>query len=501
MNPKKKIKKAMDSRFRGNDGTHTTPNQSVKYATPITSTKTVKPTRSNKPTRSSIPTSSVMPASPVNPADSVMPAGPVNPASPVMPAGTVMPAKAGIHKNQNKKTKTTFYRNKIKRNMVYLGDVAQIISGQSPKGQFYNEKKKGIPFYQGKKEFGEIYLKNPAKWTISVTKTAKPNDILMSVRAPVGPVNITLQKICIGRGLASIRGIESKINQMFLFHYLKHNQDKFIGGGGSIFDSISQESIKAIKIPLPPLNEQKKIVDILSTWDQAIEKTNKLILAKKNQFKWLLKRLITDPKNNPKWQKAKLGELGLISSSGVDKKVIENEEAVRLVNYLDVLHKNFICSDDLNHWVTAPKNKIDKCNIKKGDIFFTPSSEIQGDIAHSAVVVEDIEKAVYSYHIVRFRLKENWDIKFRAYIFKSNHFYKQAFSICQGSGQRYVISQDDFRKMNIYFPPSVLDQKNIGDILAMKEKEIDLLKQISEKYQKQKKGLMQQLLTGQKRLY
>ena len=226
----------------------------------------------------------------VNPPKSVNPASSVNLTGSTIPTSLVMPAKAGIHKNQNKKT--TFYHNKIKRNMVNLGDVAQIISGQSPKGQFYNDKKKGIPFYQGKKEFGEIYLKNPAKWTISVTKTTKPNDILMSVRAPVGPVNITLQKICIGRGLASIRGIESKINQMFLFHYLKHNQDKFIGGGGSIFDSISQEAIKAIKIPLPPLTEQKKIADILSTWDQAIDKLKQISEKYQEQKKGLMQELL-----------------------------------------------------------------------------------------------------------------------------------------------------------------------------------------------------------------
>ncbi|MDE0119815.1 MAG: restriction endonuclease subunit S [Bdellovibrionales bacterium] len=289
-------------------------------------------------------------------------------------------------------------------------------------------------------------------------------------------------------------------NERFIFYFIQAlDLSKF--NSGSAVPTLNRNDIHELTVIVPSLiDEQKRIVGVLSTWDQAIEKLGKLISAKEKQFKWLLKRLITDQKNNSNWERAKLGELGIVSSSGVDKKVIEGEESVRLVNYLDVLNRNFICSDDLSHWVTAPKNKIEKCNIKKGDIFFTPSSEIQGDIAHSAVAIEDIKKAVYSYHVVCFRLKENWDIMFRSYIFKSDHFYKQAYSLCQGSGQRYVISQDDFRKMDISFPSSVLEQKRIANILNTKEIEIKTLQNLSNKYQSQKKGLMQKLLTGKVRL-
>ena len=291
-------------------------------------------------------------------------------------------------------------------------------------------------------------------------------------------------------GIKIIKVNESLVTK-FIYFYLKFNPIKSSGYSRNF------SKLKKIKIPLPPLFEQKRIVEILSTWDQAIETINKLTSAKEKQFKWLLKKLITDQKNNPNWKKTKLGEIGVISSSGVDKKNLENEEEVKLVNFLDVLNKNFICSNDLAHWVTAPKNKVTKCSVKKGDIFFTPSSEIQGDIAHSAVAMEDIDKAVYSYHIIRLRLKENWSVFFRAYIFKQEHFYKQACSLCQGSGQRYVISLGDFKKMTIYYPTSILEQNKIGNILNEAEKEIETLKQLSKKYEKQKKGLMQKLLTGE----
>ena len=86
-----------------------------------------------------------------------------------------------------------------------LGDVCKVIAGQSPEGKFYNSEGKGMPFYQGKKEYGEKYIGDPTTWTTKITKEAEAEDILMSVRAPVGPVNFATQRICIGRGLAAIR--------------------------------------------------------------------------------------------------------------------------------------------------------------------------------------------------------------------------------------------------------------------------------------------------------
>ncbi len=281
----------------------------------------------------------------------------------------------------------------------------------------------------------------------------------------------------------------------FAFYSLQNLRlDRFYAGSG--VPTLNRNDVHKQSILVPPLSQQKAITSLLETWDTAIEKTERLIAAKGKQFKWLLKRLISDQRNNPEWRKVKLNDVGLVSSAGVDKKTVEGENSVRLVNYLDVLRKDFISSDDLDHWVTAPDRKVIQCDVRKGDVFFTPSSEIQGDIAHSAVAVEDIDKAVYSYHIVRFRLNENWDTVFRTYAFKSSHFYKQAYRMCEGSGQRYVISQDDFRNMTICIP-NLEEQRKIAQTLSTAQKEIDLLRQFAKRYRTQKRGLMQKLLTGE----
>jgi type I restriction enzyme S subunit len=149
--------------------------------------------------------------------------------------------------------------------------VAQVIAGQSPKSEFYNSEGQGEPFYQGKKEFGDRFIGPPTTWTTSANRIAEAGDILMSVRAPVGPVNITQQRICIGRGLAAIRP-GPRIDRDFLYYALLERQSEIRGTEGAVFASINKTQIGAVKIPLPPLAEQKRIVAILDEAFEAIER-------------------------------------------------------------------------------------------------------------------------------------------------------------------------------------------------------------------------------------
>ncbi len=152
-----------------------------------------------------------------------------------------------------------------------LGDVCQVVAGQSPEGKFYNSEGNGMPFYQGKKEYGEKYIGEPTKWTTKVTKEAEAGDILMSVRAPVGPVNFATEKICIGRGLAAIRA-GMTVYREYLYNFLVHHENEIEGNTGAVFNSINKKQIEGIGFPLPPLPEQQRIVSILDRAFAAIDK-------------------------------------------------------------------------------------------------------------------------------------------------------------------------------------------------------------------------------------
>jgi restriction endonuclease S subunit len=170
-----------------------------------------------------------------------------------------------------------------------------------------------MPFYQGKTEFGEIYIKEPQNWTTQITRIADQDDILMSVRAPVGPVNLATQKICIGRGLAAIRPTD-KIDKLFLFYYLHATEDKIKGGGGSVFDSISKNQIEAISLPLPPLNIQQEIVSEIESYRKIIDGARQVVSNYKPQIKI-----------DPEWPVVELDEICTdILSGGTPSTAVES---------------------------------------------------------------------------------------------------------------------------------------------------------------------------------
>ena len=158
-------------------------------------------------------------------------------------------------KELNKSLFITFNKNGIEKR---LDDIADISMGQSPLSQSYNIDKKGLPFYQGKTEFGDIYIKEPIIYCNSPIKIVEKNDILMSVRAPVGDVNIATQKSCIGRGLASIRA--KKVDYLYLFYLLKERKIKIEKMGvGSTFKAINKNNISSLQIPIIEMSKQNRI--------------------------------------------------------------------------------------------------------------------------------------------------------------------------------------------------------------------------------------------------
>lgn len=140
-----------------------------------------------------------------------------------------------------------------------LGEACDVILGQSPPSSTYNTEGVGLPFYQGKAEFGDLYPK-PVKWCSMPQKVAEPGDVLISVRAPVGPTNLCRERCCIGRGLAAVRpraGMPSR----YLLYFLRHIEGDWEGKAtGTTFAAISGKVLKNTLIPLAPLSEQHRIV-------------------------------------------------------------------------------------------------------------------------------------------------------------------------------------------------------------------------------------------------
>ncbi|MEI6258646.1 MAG: restriction endonuclease subunit S [Deltaproteobacteria bacterium] len=153
-----------------------------------------------------------------------------------------------------------------------LNNVAVVIMGQSPSSETYNRKGDGLPFFQGKAEFGDIHPV-ATKWCSTPLKIANKNDILISVRAPVGPTNIADKRCCIGRGLAAIRPIKEKTDRDYLWYYLRFVEAALVEKGqGSTFESINSDDLKSLEIPMYPLTEQRRISARLKAQLAEVEK-------------------------------------------------------------------------------------------------------------------------------------------------------------------------------------------------------------------------------------
>ncbi len=217
-----------------------------------------------------------------------------------------------------------------------LGQIAEIVAGQSPKSNFYNGNKNGLPFYQGKKDFGEICITPPTVWTSKTTKESIRNDILFSVRAPVGDVNLNLlEKICIGRGLAAIRSNSKKCLQKYIFYFINLNRYLFQGVQGSTFEQISTGDLRKKKIPLPPLNIQQQIVDECEAVDKEVEQARQKVTATKQQIEKLVSSVKKVSRLNQVVERVSeivnpKEEEGLVNYIGLEN--IESETGVALGN-------------------------------------------------------------------------------------------------------------------------------------------------------------------------
>lgn len=168
---------------------------------------------------------------------------------------------------------------------------------------------------------------------------------------------------------------------------------------------------------------------------------------------------------NEKVEWKKLTDIALITGAGVDKKIKKDEKRITLLNYMDVYRHTYINSNIPQMVVTASDTKIKSCDIKQGDIFITPSSETKEDIFKSSVAIEDFEDTVYSYHIMRIRLKNKNFITscFLNYIFTSMKFRKKMYKKVYGN-TRQTIAKSDVEKLEIPIP-SLETQEKIVEIL------------------------------------
>lgn len=354
-----------------------------------------------------------------------------------------------------------------KYEMVKLGDVAEVISGQSPEGKYYNQTGEGTPFYQGRTEFGDMYINDPKTWTTNVTKLAKRGDILMSVRAPVGPVNICdFEQICIGRGLAAIRA--HNINGMYLYWVLKSLKNTIKGNGGAIFDSINRDQIKNISIPLPPLDVQQQIVDEIENKQSAISHARKIIenLERERQyFACLLDGINYD--------EVKLGDVVDIQRGGSPRPIQD---------YItdDPNGLNWIKIGDVNEndkYIYQTKEKIKPEGLKKTRMVYEGDFILSNSMSFGRPYIMKTSGCIHDGWLLLRPKKEGvFDKDYLYYMLMSGFVYNQFVRAAKGGVVNNLNS--NIVADTVILLPSIDDQRRIVAKLEAEQEIIDANKRL-----------------------
>ena len=289
----------------------------------------------------------------------------------------------------------------------------------------------------------------------------------------------------------------------FQLAYSSYSVQKQISSvtAGSTQGVINTKEIGKLNIIFPSLPEQQKIASFLSAVDEKIQQLSRKKELLEQYKKGVMQQLFSgklrfkDENGNeyPEWEEKKLGDIGIFQTSSIDKLSKENELEVYLVNYMNVYRHEEINNNTIKHFqvVTAKENQIRSCDLRKGDILFTPSSETPTDIGHSVVIFEDIENAVYSYHLMRFRPKLKMDILYSHYFCNIPEVLNQLSKLATGS-TRFTISVKSFSSIEVKLP-CFNEQQKIANFLSSIDAKIENTKGELEKVQLFKKGLLQQL--------
>ena len=341
---------------------------------------------------------------------------------------------------------------------VRLDEICVVIAGQSPPSDSYNQDKNGVPFFQGKADFGSLYP-TVRYWCNKPTKMSIPNDILFSVRAPVGPTNINNIEACIGRGLSALRCKEDVLEMKYLLHYLRANENKISDlGTGSTFKAITISELKKLQIPLPPLPQQQKIANILDAAD-ALRQNDKALIAKYDELtQALFLDMFGDPVGNPKgWDVVKLKDISTKIHSGNTPKggsEVYVETGITFFRSQNVWKKRLVY-EDIAFIDQETQSKMMKSSLKHKDILMTKTGRINTEnssLGRAAIYLGEDDKANVNGHVYLIRLKKGALNEFVLHILTTKEYRGHIRSVCVGGIDKRQLNKEHIENFPIINP-------------------------------------------------
>lgn len=339
----------------------------------------------------------------------------------------------------------------------------------------------------------------------SAAKALPPGTLLMALygqgktRAKVAILGIeaTTNQAC-----AAI-SINSGISRAFVFHYLASQYDAIRGlSNTGNQENLNGAIVRSIPIPVPSLREQSAITDALSEMDALISGLGQLISKKRNLKQAAMQKLLTGMHRLPgcqgEWNFRTLGELFMFKN-GLNKGKEFFGEGTPIVNYMDVYQNSAVYSQGLEGRVTVSQQELRNFEVKKGDVFFTRTSETVAEVGVAAVMLDELQDTVFSGFILRARaMTHDLCDEFKRYCFAS-HAVRQQIVSKSTYTTRALTNGRVLSNVVLALPPRD-EQKAIAAVLSDMDAEIEALERKRDKTRLVKQGMIQELLTGRRRL-
>ena len=325
-----------------------------------------------------------------------------------------------------------------------LKDCCTIIAGQSPESKYYNSNGDGLPFFQGKADFGELYP-SIRVYCSQPTKIAEKDDILLSVRAPVGPTNLAPCKVCIGRGLTAIRPSEVLLTRYVLLFFRYFEAQLASKGTGTTFKAITQDVVKNLEIPIPPLPEQERIVarieELFSQLDAAVE-----TLKKTKAQLVVYRQAVLKEAFSCCAEKKPIREMSSIVTSGSRgwaKYYCDNgAKFIRIGNL--TRNKIYIDLDDIQHVQLPDKAEGTRTKLAPNDVLVS----ITADLGSIGLVPNGIGEAYVNQHIAMIRFNNQMQGEFYAWYLRSEYGQQDLLRNKRGGG-KLGLGLDDIRDSRV----------------------------------------------------
>lgn len=375
--------------------------------------------------------------------------------------------------------------------MARLEEICAINMGQSPDSSTYNEDGNGLPFFQGNADFGEIY---PAvrMWCSEPTKIAREKDILISVRAPIGALNIANCECCISRGLAALTVNEDICAQEYLWHALSGKVDELNSKGtGSTFKAINKKTLSETEIPLPPIDEQRKIAAILDKVSDLIAKRQQQLDKLDEMIKARFMEIFGDSETNTKnWRVLPMSK---ICSVGSSKRIYQSEQSSSGVPFWRISDlTSLITTGTVTPELYIPEERYKELKTQgqvpaPGDILITSRGTLG-----QCYIVKVNDRFYFQDGMISwlFGYMDGVTPLYISYLFTMPGFRKQIDSMQAGSTVAYL-SITMIKKLKVMLP-DIESQQQFASFVSKTEKTKTTISRSLEKLETLKKALMQE---------